>query len=218
MKKISLLIVAICILALNIQAGPPQLQKGNLLLGVSSTFAIGGAYDSNLAGFGFAKTSYKSDGTTTDGYNSFVYNLLPAAGYFPIENLVAGLQVIVTGYTDKESGSDYKYGESTLGVGPWVRYYYPLDNIYPFAQAGLLFGSYKSIYNDNDYKEGIMEFGLSLGAAFPLGNNVTFDAIIGYSRTSWCHTGDGVEDGDGKQICSGFGLGVGISVYIIPAQ
>ena len=177
MKKISLLIVAFGILALNVQAGPPQFQKGTIATGVSSTFAIGGAYDSNLAGFGFAKTSYKHDGTTNDAYTSFVYNLLPTVGYFPIENLVAGLQVIVTGYTDKDSGSDYKYSESTLGVGPFVRYYYPLERIYPFAQAGILFGSYKSSYSDSDYKEGLMQFGLSVGAAFAICECVTFDAL-----------------------------------------
>jgi hypothetical protein len=214
MKKISLLIVAISILALNVQAGPPQLQKGNILVGVSSSIAIGGSEDSHLMSLGFVKSNYKYEGETTSSYSDFVFNILPKGGYFVMENLVAGLQVLLTGYSEKEADTDYKYSESTLGVGPWVRYYYPLEKFYPFAEGGVLLGSYNNSYNE--YKEFMFMFGLSAGAAFPIGNNVTFDAMIGYSRTSYQPKGD-VEYESHNSVCSGVGFSLGISVYIIPA-
>jgi hypothetical protein len=73
-----------------------------------------------------SKTKY-SDGTTSeDAYNQTTYNLLPKAGYFIIDNLVAGLEVIVSGYSEENAGYEGKWSESIFGIGPFVRYYYPL--------------------------------------------------------------------------------------------
>jgi hypothetical protein len=216
MKKISLLIVAVCILSLNVQAGPPQLQKGNIIIGVSSSIGIGGSEDSNLMSLGFVKSNYKYNGETTSSYSDFVFNVLPRGGYFFLENLVTGLQVIVTGYSEKEADTDYTFAESTLGVGPWVRYYYPLKKLYPFVEGGVLLGSYRSSYSDSDWKESMLMLGGSVGVAFPIGNNVTFDAMVGYSRASYKPKGD-VETENHMSVCSGVGVGVGISIYIIPA-
>jgi opacity protein-like surface antigen len=213
MKKISLLIVAFGILALNVQAGPPQLQKGTLYFGTSSSIAIGGSQDSRPLSLGFVKTNYKTDGETTSSYSSFVYNIMPRTGIFVMDNLVTGLEFLITGYSENESDTDYSSGQSTLGVGPWARFYYPLEKIYPFVEGSILFGQYKDSYGEgSDWKEFMLSLGLSAGVAFPVGDHVTFDAMIGYSRTSYQPTADGSESYN--SVCSGFGAGMGISIYL----
>jgi hypothetical protein len=212
MKKASLLIAAICIIVSNLQA-QTQLEKGKIMVGVSSTLAVGGAYDSNLMSLGFSKTKYKHEGTSQDEYSSFVFNILPKGGYFIMDNLAAGLEVIITGYTDKSAGDGDKYTESTLGVGPFVRYYYPLDKIYPFAEAEVLFGSCRETWLDSNEKSGMFMFGVSLGAAVPLGEMVTFDLMAGYLRASYKYTGE-VADDVYHEIIGGVGLRIGITVYL----
>ncbi len=42
-------------------------------------------------------------------------------------------------------------GKSQLSAsGPFVRYYYPLEKIYPFAEAEAIFGSCKESVDDGD--------------------------------------------------------------------
>lgn len=212
MKKISLLIAAICILALNAQAGPPQLTKGNLYFGSSSTIGIGGSEDSNPLSLGFVKTNYKYGGETTSSYSSFVYNILPKSGYFVMDNLVTGLELMITGYSENESDTEYENGQSTLGAGPWARFYYPLEKCYPFVEGSVLLGRYKDSYAGGDWKEFMLFIGVSAGVAFPVGDNVTFDAMIGYSRASYQPTDSDSESYN--SVCSGIGVGMGISIYL----
>ena len=213
MKKISLLIAAFCIIVSNLQA-QTQLEKGKIMMGVSSTLAVGGAYDSNVMSLGFSKTKYKHEGTSEDEYSTFVYNILPKGGYFFMDNLAAGLEVIVTGYTEKDAGDGDKYSESTLGVGPFVRYYYPLDKIWPFAEAEALVGSCKEYYVSDNEKSGMFMFGLSVGAAVPVGDLVTFDAMIGYLRSSYKYTYSGEVEEVYHEITGGVGFRIGITVYL----
>jgi hypothetical protein len=209
MKKISLLIAAVCIIASNMQA-QAQLEKGKIMVGVSSTLAVGGAYDSNIMSLGFSKTKYKTETTTQDEYTTFVFNVLPKGGYFIMDNLAAGIEVIISGYTDKDVDNGDKYTESTFGIGPFVRYYYPLDKIYPFAEAEVLFGSCKEYWIADNEKTGFYMFGLSLGAAIPIGDMVTFDAMAGYMRASYKYTYEGVY----HEIIGGVGIKLGITVYL----
>lgn len=215
MKKFTLITALFCLVAIAVNAQPPQLEKGKIMVGVSSTLALGGAYDSNLMSLGFSKTKYKHEGTSEDEYSGFVFNILPKAGYFIIDNLVAGLEVIITGYSDKDAEDGDKYTEHTLGVGPFVRYYYPLDKIYPFVEAEALVGSCKEYYVVDNEKSSLFSFGISLGAAVPVGDKVTFDAMLGYSRTAYKYTyGGEVGDEVYHEITGGVGLRIGITVYL----
>jgi hypothetical protein len=98
-----------------------------------------------------------------------------------------GLDFLVGYYHEKDDDGD-KYNETTLAIGPFVRYYYPLEKIYPFAEANIGIGSYTEKYpGDSDYnnKEGLLLYGIGVGAAKPLGGNVMLDALIGYSAQTW---------------------------------
>lgn len=209
MKKISLLFAVLCLVASNAVA---QLEKGNIMLGATSTIAMGGGWDSELMSLYFAKTKYKQGSTTEDAFKTTAYNFLPKAGYFIMDNLVAGLEVLVTGYIEKDIEDDDTYKQSFLAVGPFVRYYYPLDRIYPFAEIEALFGSEKYVGYQEE-KSSIFLFSGSLGAALPLGEKVTFDAQAGYTRiTDTWKNEEG--DEDSKYITGGFEIRLGFSIYL----
>ncbi len=89
------------------------------------------------------KTKDKYGSETEADYTTTTWNILPKAGYFIIDNLVAGLEVVVSGYVEKDVDDDDTWKESLMGAGPFVRYYYPLDKFAPFAEAEALFGRYK---------------------------------------------------------------------------
>ena len=217
MKRKLLTITAILVIACSAMAQAPQLEKGKLLIGVSSTMKVGGSDGSEFLGLGFSTTSYKTGSDPAEAaYKYTTYNLLPQAGYFIMNNLAAGLEVIISGYTEKDVEDGDKWSEKTLAVGPFVRYYYPLEKIYPFAEAEVLFGSYKGSWYDET--TGVMVLGLSVGAAIPIGEMVTFDILAGYSRAAYNYK-EQVEMDAFKEICAGFGIKMGFIVYLgLPGQ
>jgi hypothetical protein len=213
MKKITLLLAAFSLIASNAIAQPAQLAKGNIMLSVTSTMALGGCWGSDLGGFGFSTHKYKTGSTTETSYKSTSWNLLPKAGYFVMDNLVAGLELMVSGYMDKDVDDGDKDGESQFGIGPFVRYYYPLKKVYPYAEVEAMFGSYKETWLEDVHKEGLVMFGVGLGVAVPLGDKITVDALAGYSLVSWTEKVE-VEGEGSSYLSGGFGLRLGLSIYM----
>ncbi len=213
MKKILLLFASVCIVGSGLQA-QVQLEKGKIIAGVTSTMALGGSEGSELFGLGFGSTKYKygSDAPETH-YKSFTYNILPKGGYFIMDNLAAGLEIALTGYRETDVDDDDVEKVTTIGIGPFVRYYYPLESIYPFAEAEVLFGSHKDSWGDYEDKSPMFLFGISMGAAIPLGEMITVDGSVGYTHATW--SWESVEDsGTTKEICSGLGIRIGFSIYL----
>jgi hypothetical protein len=101
-----------------------------------------------------------------------------------------------------------------IGIGPFVRYYYPLDKLYPFAEAEMLVGSWSAGDPDESPdKEKFFMFGIYLGASYPLGEKVTFDGLIGYSRAQWSWYAYEGEDTT-KSIEGGLAIRAGFTVYL----
>ncbi len=213
MKEI-LLTVAVLLVSIATITAQPQLEKGRILLGATSTVALSGSVSSEFLSLGFIKATYKyGSEPAEDAFKRTSYNILPKAGYFVIENLAAGLQAVVSGYTEKDLEYDDTYKQNTIGIGPFVRYYYPLDKFYPFAEAEMLFGTEKEPWYGDDEKTPFIMFGISVGAALPLGDNVTFDAAAGYLRSSLKNTDAETED-EVHFITSGFCLRMGFTIYL----
>jgi hypothetical protein len=213
MKKFTLLIVAFSIIALNAIAQPPQLAKGTIMLGSVSTIATGGGWGSDLMGLGFTKTKYKEGTTTEDDYKTTSYNLLPKGGYFIIDNLVAGLEFVVSGYKKVYVSDNDTRKESMFAGGPFVRYYYPLKKIYPFAEIEALFGTQKDDWYGLIDKAGTSLISGLLGVAVPIGDKVSFDALAGYSHYSenWKYE-DGTDEY--KYVSGGLVIRLGFSIYL----
>jgi len=215
MKKMLLLCAGLYLIASAATAQAPQLSKGNIMAGVTSTLSVGGSQDSQVFGlaFGTEKWEYGSDGPVSE-YKFTAYNFLPRGGYFIIDNLVAGLEIVLTGYSNEAVDDGDTYKESTMAIGPFVRYYYPLEKVYPFAEVEVMFGTCKESYDEDDeYKDALTEFGIYLGAALPLGDKVTIDASAGYMRASykWDYEEEGAS---GTDVIAGFGLKIGFSIYL----
>ena len=215
MKKFALVLAVLCLIASAATAQAPQLSKGNIMAGVTSTLSVGGSEDSQVFGvaFGTEKWEYGSDAPATE-YKFTAYNFLPRGGYFIIDNLVAGLEIVLSGYSQEDVDDGDTYKESTMGIGPFVRYYYPLEKVYPFAEVEAMFGTCKETYDEEDeYKDALTMFGIYLGAALPLGDKITIDASAGYMRASykWDYEMEGMS---GTDIIAGFGLKIGFSIYL----
>ena len=205
MKKLYLFVAAICILS--IMPAAAQFEKGKILTGVTSSLGISD-FGSDLMSIGISREKYKNeDGDIDKGDRSFSFNLLPRAGYFVMDNLAVGLDLLVGYYMEKDPDDGDKYSETTFAIGPFVRYYYPLEKCYPFVEANLGFGTWREKAEEWDDKEGLFLYGIGVGAAKPLAENVMLDGSVGYSAKSWKD-----EDND-KYIHSTIGLRVGFTLF-----
>lgn len=217
MKRFILLLAAVSLAASGATAQPAQLAKGSILLGVSSTACLDGSWGSELMSLGIMKTTYNAGSNISHESNYRALTLLPKGGYFFMDNLVAGLQAMVSRFSSQNVGTNGKWSETTIGIGPFARYYYPLEKIYPFAEIEAVIGSCKekwpnsgSGYDITSYS--LFSAGLSLGAALPLGDNVSVDMSIGYLRTVWKETED--NEDDYREIYTGPVLRVGFTVFL----
>ena len=213
MKVISLTVAVLLVNIATITA-QPQLEKGSILLGATSTVALSGSISSELLSLGFIHVKYKAGSDPAEDVYKFTsYNILPRGGYFIIDNLAAGLQTVFSGYNEKAMDDNLEYAERTIGIGPFVRYNYPLDRFFPFIEAESLFGTVKEVWYDEDERSPFVLLGISIGASLPLGDNVTFDASAGYLRSSQKDT-DVETEYAVHYITSGFCLKMGFTIYL----
>lgn len=209
MRKLYLLIPVIFLLSL--QPVNAQLEKGTFMAGVASTIGLGD-FGTDLMSLGFTTRKIKdSGGDVNVTYKILGFNLLPRGGYFIMDNLAVGADITIAFSRQKSQDTDYKNTESLLAIGPFARYYYPLDKIYPFVEANAGFGTWKEKWSnglEGEDKEGLFLWGIGLGASKPVGENVLIDALVGYGAQSW------KEEDDDKYIYASIGLRVGITILL----
>jgi hypothetical protein len=207
MKKLFLFIPVICLLSF--KPAKSQLEQGRVLVSFTSTIGLGD-FGTNLMNIGWTTQNVKynggGDGST---YSTYSINFLPRVGYFVIDNLVIGADLLANIKIRKSIDSDYKYTESTLAIGPFARYYFETGKIYPFVEANAGFGIYKEKWSngsEGEDKEGLFIYGFGAGIAKPIGKNVMIDALVGYSSQTWKD-----EDND-RWIYGTIGLKAGITL------
>lgn len=217
MKRYILFTAALFLAASGALAQPPQLEKGSIMLGVTSTASMSGSWGSDMLSLGFLRTKYQSGSNTLNENNNRTLSLLPKGAYFIMDNLAVGLEAMVARFSSQHVDSEGKWTETTIALGPVVRYYYPLEKIYPFAEIEAMVGTSiekspnsGSGYDENRY--GLSSIGLSLGAAVPLGDKVTFDLTVGYLRTVWKEAED--NEDDFSEIYTGPMVRMGFTVYL----
>lgn len=211
---------AALVVAYSAMAQPPQLEKGNILLGVTSTACMGGSWGSDMMSLGIMRTKYTSGSDTYNENKSRSFSLIPKGGYFIMENLAAGLEILFTRSCSQHVESEGKWTETSFAAGPWVRYYYPLEKVYPFAELEAMLGTCVEKYptsgpEEDAYRYSLMSTGLSLGVAVPLGDMVTFDIMAGYQRSVWRDKNDMEgEEYDFSEIYSGPVIRLGFIVFL----
>jgi outer membrane protein len=214
MKKLCLLIPVVCLLSF--EAVQAQMEKGKIMVGVASTLSLG-VNGSDFMSLGFTTSKYKSSNYTSDPYKSTCFNFMPKVGYLVIDNLAVGLNLWVSTSSEVDTSDDDKYVENMFGIGPWARYYYPLEKFYPFLELNLGVGSSKYQYNSSSDEEkySAMILGGGIGVAMPVGDRVTFDIMAGYTSVT-SKEKDPSSEVDYKAIDGTIGLTMGFIVYFGP--
>jgi hypothetical protein len=130
--------------------------------------------------------------------NNTTIEFSPNAGYFLFDNFALGAKLV----TSYEELGDLKV--TSLGVGPFARYYFGKTNIKPFVAADCDFQNQKIKNSVGSSTENAFNFFLGGGAAFFINENVAVETILGYR-----HTKVNNEEGNG-----GVNLKVGFQIYI----
>lgn len=197
-------IISLCLLALAAFSANAQLQKGALVLGISTGQSPNVLFlDSGIGGqsvFGF--NTY-----TADGENVTVINLNPRISYGVTKRLAIGSELGVGFLKYSDEG-----GFTSVSFNPFVRGHFPIGKIPKLqflAQVGAGIGI--ATYNEDigvDYKFG--NVGLATGLAFFLAPAVSFDTMLGFNSIRLKEKDS--DFGDNSNL-SQFGLNVGVSVY-----
>jgi len=201
-----------------------QMNKGKFILGVSSILSSVGT-GSGIGSIGFSSSTQKSDAvgyTEQNPIKTGNINLLPKFGYFVIDNLAVGLDVSLTHETSSFKIIDYEYNstDTYFCVGPFVRYYIPAGKILPYFEIGGGYGAKNSwsLYTTSSYSNtrtsssGLFTMGGGAGIAIPIGDRVTFDALLGYNSLTVYEPQNNT---DNQRIVKGtFGLKLGFLVLL----
>lgn len=213
MKKVLLFIVAICFC--NLSVTKAQTNKGNTLIGVSSTLSLIGN-GSDLMGVGFSSIKEKSDadGDEESPDKMTSINLLPKFGYFIEDNFALGIDLSLF-YSIYKSGGKTK--QTMFSAGPFARYYVPSKKVRPFIEVNGSFGfaTSKYEYEDGDTSEdkaSIMSFGGGIGIAVPINDKVTFDVMAGYTSLTYKDKDDN-EDND-RTVIGTIGIKLGFIIFL----
>lgn len=218
MKKGLFLVSGLCLFSISVLNA--QFSKGQTLLGLTSSSNLYNLYSdysggtSNLIHLGFSTMKYKSNSGNGDSEKIRTFNLSPRAGYFIIDNLAVGLDVNLS-FLSYGSGDD-KESTTALGIGPFVRYYKPLDKCSPFVEVGGSIGTLRNKYTylnqDETNKASVTSVMVGAGLAVPLGDVVNFDIMAGYVSTT-------VKDkennpNDTRSVLGTLGIKVGFLFYL----
>jgi len=184
MKKV---FIALCAVALGTTA-MAQTDQGGWMFGAGSDLSF---------------MSSKQDNDQEDSQSDFGLDV--RAGYFVIDNLAVGLDV---GFTSSSLGDA---SESSVLVGPYVRYYLPMKI---FAEVGYRLGSQKSEIDFGDpigvqeVTYGVGALGIGVGYAAFLNDNISIEPMVQYAMaTTSPDEGDSVSG-------SGFGVMVNFGIYL----
>jgi hypothetical protein len=197
-----------------------QTQKGTFMVG--DLYRPGKVISFGPAGspmnISFGTQISKSDATEDSSPSKHLnFNLMPKAGYFVADNVVVGIDLTLSSESQKEN--DYKYKVGTLGAGPFVRYYIPLEKVLPFFELngslGRLKYKYSSDQNEDEYTSSLNSIGGGAGVAILLGRIVTFDMLAGYSRMVMKDK-EGNEE-NWRDITHSVGLKLGFTILLGPA-
>lgn len=112
---------------------------------------------------------------TTEGNKSFSF--MPNVGHFFAKGFVAGAEMTI---------ATSRFGEvrtTTLGVGPYVRYYFELKEptFKPLIHAGFNVLSIRT--KPPGETETARSFLFGLGGAYFINDNVAIDGLLGYNHT-----------------------------------
>ena len=206
-----------------------QVEKGKFLVGARSDLT---------ALFNTNNTEITQNGNTEESEEkNNQFGLTPTVGYFIANGFAAGLFLDLSTNNlsweqELEDGSieDLNSSSSTFKAGPFIRYYFDMEKVKPFAHVQFGIGSNNLTYDEVSYdfsdplnpkvvieetkrKYALSTWGIGAGAAFFITNNVSIDVMLGYSSNTKRYTNDD-SDYELNIRTGGFGLDVGFNIVI----
>lgn len=137
---------------------------------------------------------------------TFSVTVNPTLGCFFVNNFAGGLTTDL-GYssTREHAGTTtYHRDVTTLGAGPFLRYYFSTARIRPFIDGNTVFTTHKTEGHTTTTTSSGATYFVAPGAAFFLNHNVALEARAGYR-----HVADEHQVGSG-----GFAYRMGLQVYL----
>ena len=136
--------------------------------------------------------------------NNSDFTLQPMAGYFFAKNFAAGAQVTLS------FGKVYDTKNSTIGVGPFARYYFNLKdpNFKPLLQGDFDISSNHSKTNGISTSNTVTSFFLGGGAAIFINRNVAIEGLAGYNNSKYENT----------PAYGGFSFRLGFQVHLLGSE
>jgi hypothetical protein len=163
-----------------------QITKGRMIIGLSTSIGVNSSTD--LLSLGFSTQKYKSNSPAYQPQPAAKVtslNFQPKLGFFIFSNFALGADLLVG--TSKLKEGAYSSSQTSLGIGPFARYYIN-GKVMPFFEVNSLFGNinYKSTYSTttNTDKSSVTSIGFGAGLAVPIGDKVKFDMMAGYNSTT----------------------------------
>ena len=200
--------------AFSIYSVQGQTESGRVLLGISSALGTGG----NSSGLSITNFKSKSDSFEFDSERNFSYSLSPRIGFFVADNFVIGAE---TYYAYSKSKDVIIQGDiilggvngSSIGIGPFARYYIKTNTIHPIFEAGLSIGrtTVKSAGFSQDIIENLFRYGFGAGAAIPLGKKVSLDFLFAYTYSESKERDNNPDNL--RAIVNDISLNIGFSIY-----
>lgn len=181
------------------------------------SFYIGG--NTNLT-FDIQESGFESDEFDYQKEIDVVsYNFAPSVGFFVIDNTVLGLTLPIVYTNTKDSNSDE---DKTIihSFNPFVRYYISTwERVNFFVEGELGFGrrvqEIEFSSGDTEKDENTMsQYKIGGGFAFFLNENISFNFLIKYSKTTIDRGDFGFGASNVKLITKGWQPGVGVSIYL----
>jgi len=193
------------ILMLFVFSANGQTTRGTILIGGESSFDLNSM-----------NSKWKSDDGSGSLSNSVSLGISPKIGFFIIDNLAVGVKLPINFYFQKDKNSD-KYSSTSLGISPFLRYYFGTSNIKPYLNGSVGFSSMTMRDNpasgpSDKSTTGMFSFDLGGGIGIFLNDKVSVDIGVGYNYTSYKDKEN--NDNNYRDIYSGIGLGVGISILL----
>lgn len=190
-----------------------QTEKGKYLFGFGTAIGIG--ENEGLMGLAFSNSTIKDGNATLSETKLTSLFITAKTGYFVADNLATGLDLAGSFSSGSSSVAsfDVESQNSFIGIGPFVRYYFPTGKILPFAEVNTLFGNRKQSTTgqgvDIENKYAVSNFGGGLGLAFLLGEKSSLDLGLNYNSTALNE-----KDADIKTRQNTLGLRLSFTIYL----
>jgi outer membrane protein len=174
-----------------------QTDHGRVLAGTGSNIS-----------FNSYSTNWKSNSGNDQGGKTSDFTFYPEIGYFPVNNLAAGISLYLDFNSTKNEG--VTESSNSYAFTPFVRYYMGKEKIRPFLQAGIGFGGGKSKTVSNittlESSHTTSTYELSGGLAYFLNDNISVDFKVGFHSNTFKNDGDNTVNY--KYTNNNFGMGL----------